>query len=43
MEQKVKKSRNTKQRAVILEILRKGGFHPTAESIYHEAGAGTGP
>jgi Fe2+ or Zn2+ uptake regulation protein len=37
MEQKVKKSRNTKQRAVILEILRKGGFHPTAESIYHEA------
>lgn len=37
MEQKVKKSRNTKQRAVILEILRKGGSHPTAESIYHEA------
>ena len=37
MEQKIKKSRNTKQRAVILDILRKGGFHPTAESIYQEA------
>jgi Fe2+ or Zn2+ uptake regulation protein len=37
MEQRVKKSRNTKQRAVILEILHKGGSHPTAEAIYHEA------
>jgi len=37
MEQRVKKSRNTKQRTVILEILRRGGFHPTAEAIYHEA------
>ncbi|MGA7104419.1 MAG: transcriptional repressor [Candidatus Deferrimicrobiaceae bacterium] len=37
MEKRVKKSRNTKQRAVILEILRKGGFHSTAEAIYHEA------
>ncbi|MGA6993446.1 MAG: transcriptional repressor [Candidatus Deferrimicrobiaceae bacterium] len=37
MERRVKKSRNTKQRSVILEILRKGGFHPTAEAIYHEA------
>jgi Fe2+ or Zn2+ uptake regulation protein len=32
-----KKSRNTRQRTVILDILRKGGFHPTAEAIYHEA------
>ena len=37
MEQRVKKSRNTKQRAVILEILHQGGSHPTAEAIYHEA------
>ena len=32
-----KKSRNTKQRAVILDILRRSGDHPTAESIYREA------
>ena len=37
MERRVKKSRNTKQRTVILDILRKGGCHPTAEAIYHEA------
>lgn len=37
MQQAGKKSRNTKQRAVILDILRKGGSHPTAETIYHEA------
>jgi Fur family peroxide stress response transcriptional regulator len=32
-----KKSRNTRQRTVIMEILRKSGYHPTAEAIYHEA------
>jgi len=37
MERQRKKSRNTKQRAVILDILKKGGYHPTAEAIYHEA------
>ncbi|MGB7972092.1 MAG: transcriptional repressor [Candidatus Deferrimicrobiaceae bacterium] len=37
MERRVKKSRNTKQRTVILEILRKSGCHPTAEAIYQEA------
>lgn len=37
MERKEKKSRNTRQRAVILEILRKSGVHPTAEAIYQEA------
>ena len=37
MEKRVKKSRSTKQRAAILEILRKSGFHPTAEAIYREA------
>lgn len=33
----MKKSRNTRQRAVILEILRKNPVHPTAEDIYREA------
>jgi len=37
METMRKKSRNTKQRAVILEILKKSGAHPTAEAIYQEA------
>ncbi|HEU5359878.1 MAG TPA: transcriptional repressor [Candidatus Deferrimicrobiaceae bacterium] len=37
MEKPSKKSRNTKQRAVILEILRNSGSHPTAEAIYQEA------
>jgi Fur family peroxide stress response transcriptional regulator len=37
MERRIKKSRNTKQRTVILEILRKSGCHPTAEAIYQEA------
>jgi Fur family peroxide stress response transcriptional regulator len=39
METTRKKSRNTKQRAVILEILKKSGVHvhPTAEAIYQEA------
>jgi Fur family ferric uptake transcriptional regulator/Fur family peroxide stress response transcriptional regulator len=37
METTRKKSRNTKQRAVILEILKKSGAHPTAEAIYQEA------
>ncbi len=37
MEPPRKKSRNTKQRAVILEILRKSPSHPTAEVIYQEA------
>jgi len=37
MERQRKKSRNTKQRAVILDILKKGGYHPTAEAIYQEA------
>lgn len=37
MEKRVKKSRNTRQRAVIMEILRQGGSHPTAEAVYHEA------
>jgi len=37
MERRVKKSRNTKQRTVILEILRKSGCHPTAEAIYQDA------
>jgi Fur family peroxide stress response transcriptional regulator len=32
-----KKSRNTKQRAVILEILRRNDSHLTAEAIYREA------
>ena len=33
----MKKSRNTRQRAVILEILKKNPVHPTAEDIYREA------
>ncbi len=33
----MKKSRNTRQRAVILEILRAEGAHLTAEAIYTEA------
>ncbi len=37
MESRGKKSRKTRQRAVIMEILRKGGCHPTAEEIYQEA------
>lgn len=31
------KSRNTRQRTVILDILRQTRSHPTAESIYREA------
>lgn len=37
MEHHGKKSRNTRQRAVILDILQKSGSHPTAEAIYQEA------
>ena len=37
MEPPAKKSRNTRQRAVILEILRESCAHPTAEAIYLEA------
>lgn len=37
MEHQGKKSRNTRQRAVILDILQKSGSHPTAEVIYQEA------
>ena len=33
----MKKSRNTRQRAVILDILRETHAHPTAEMIYKEA------
>jgi Fe2+ or Zn2+ uptake regulation protein len=33
----VKKSRNTRQRAVILEVLKKGYVHLTAEEVYLEA------
>src|SRR5512138_2417474 len=33
----VKKSRNTRQRSIILEILRGEGTHLTAEAIYQEA------
>ena len=33
----MKKSRNTRQRAVILDILRESLSHPTAETIYKEA------
>jgi Fur family peroxide stress response transcriptional regulator len=33
----LKKSRNTRQRAVILDILRNTANHPTAEIIYLEA------
>lgn len=37
MEPPARKSRNTRQRAVILDILQKSGSHPTAEAIYLEA------
>lgn len=37
MERSEKKSRNTKQRAVILDVLRASGNHLTAEAIYREA------
>jgi len=37
MESPAKKSRNTRQRAVILDILRSRCDHPTAETIYLEA------
>jgi len=37
MEPPAIKSRNTRQRAVILDILRQTKAHPTAEGIYHEA------
>ncbi len=33
----MKKSRNTRQRAVIMDILKKNPVHPTAEDIYREA------
>ena len=33
----LKKSRNTRQRTVILEILRQTRAHPSAEAIYREA------
>ena len=33
----MKKSRNTRQRAVILDVLRESLSHPTAETIYKEA------
>ncbi len=33
----MKKSRNTRQRTVILEILRKGQVHLTAEEVYRQA------
>ncbi len=35
--QALKKSRNTRQRAIILEILRQTRSHPSAELIYREA------
>jgi len=37
MEPSAKKSRNTRQRTVILEILGESCAHPTAEAIYLEA------
>lgn len=37
MDAQQKKSRNTRQRALILDILRGTRAHPTAEAIYHEA------
>lgn len=37
MEPPAKKSRHTRQRAVILEILQQTRAHPTAEGIYREA------
>ena len=37
MEPPAKKSRNTRQRAIILELLRQTRTHPTAEGIYREA------
>ncbi|MCL5965675.1 MAG: transcriptional repressor [Deltaproteobacteria bacterium] len=37
METSLKKSRNTRQRALILDILRDTRCHPTAEAIYLEA------
>lgn len=37
MEAAEKKTRNTRQRAVILDILRASRFHPTAEEVYQEA------
>lgn len=37
METPAKKSRNTRQRAVILDILHGTRSHPTAEAIYREA------
>ena len=33
----MKKTRNTRQRGIILEVLRESGEHPTAEMIYREA------
>lgn len=33
----MKRSRNTRQRAVILDILRESCAHPTAETIYKDA------
>jgi Fur family transcriptional regulator, peroxide stress response regulator len=33
----MKRSRNTRQRGVILDILKESGLHPTAEMIYREA------
>ena len=33
----MKKSRNTRQRAVILDVLKKGRVHLTAEEVYREA------
>jgi len=33
----VKKSRNTRQRAVILDVLKRGRVHLTAEEVYREA------
>jgi len=33
----MKKTRNTRQRAVILDILKESHAHPTAETIYREA------
>ncbi|GAB4372940.1 MAG: transcriptional repressor [Deltaproteobacteria bacterium] len=37
MESPTKKSRNTRQRSLILDILRSRHDHPTAEEIYREA------
>lgn len=37
MEPSAGKSRNTRQRTVILEILRESRDHPSAETIYHVA------